>query len=171
MPDQITRSRLTYYVLALLAIYPLNASAIGSAALHLKDYDDVVVEHAELVASENGVPDLAYLTIYNGSEKDMAITSISVEGYASATLMQKNAGIQEFARTALDETYLIIPSRAELDMGRDTMFVALSRSGRLARALDLTIKFADGTMHTVPLSVLSPGVAETSHHHAAAELE
>lgn len=156
---------------ATLLVSQVGASAEGLQNLHKADYGGVTIEHAELALAPQGLPDTAYVTIYNGTLGDVAISDVKVTGYSTATLVSRTAGLAGFMETPLTDAYIVIPRKAELDMGRDTVFISLDRVSRLPRSVTMTIQFDDGTSRTVPLAILDGNRAETSHHHAAQDFE
>ena len=132
---------------------------------HQINYDALTVEHAELVLASDGVTDTAYVTVYNGTGDDLAIVSVKVTGYSAATLESPMAKSKGFEQVQLSDTYLVIPRKAELDMGQDTVFISLVRNSGPPKAATMTLKFDDGTARAVPLDILAPDAAETNHHH------
>ena len=102
---------------------------------------------------------------YNGTPDDMAIVSVNVTGYSTATLVSPMAKSKGFEQVPLSDTYVVIPRKAELDMGQDTVFISLMRNSGPPKAATMTLKFDDGTLRAVPLDILAPDAAETNHHH------
>lgn len=132
---------------------------------HQINYDALTIEHAELVLAPDGVTDNAYVTVYNGTTDDMAIISVKVTGYSNATLVSPMAKSKGFEQVPLSDTYVVIPRKAELDMGPDSVFISLTRNSGPPKAATMTLKFDDGTLRAVPLDILAPDAAETNHHH------
>lgn len=157
--------RLFWVVAAMCLAAPASATAEAVETSHQIDYDAVTVEHAELVLSPGGLRDAAYLTIFNGTAQDVAIDSITVAGYSNSFLMTPVLGSAEFEETRLQNAFVMIPRKAELDMGPDTVFIALDRISQLPPTATMEIGFADGTSRTIPLTILDDRSPETSHHH------
>nr|CAD6630147.1 copper chaperone PCu(A)C [Rhizobium sp. Khangiran2]CAD6630489.1 copper chaperone PCu(A)C [Pseudorhizobium flavum] len=162
------------YLLA-LGVAGLLSTAANSVALpltpHSVSYPGVTIEHAQLILSESGNPSLAFLTIYNGSAADVAVTKVSVAGYQSTMLIRRTTRFVGYEEIPLKNAPVTIPRRAELDMGRDTLYLYLEGSGGLARKVMMTVEFNNGTAQTVAAEILPPGRATVSHHHGAPERE
>jgi hypothetical protein len=169
MANQVTTWPLA--AVATLLVSQASASAEGVQNLRKADYGGVTIEHAELALAPQGLRDTAYVTIYNGTLGDVAISDVKVGGYSTAILVSRAAGLTGFKETPLKDAFIVIPRKAELDMGRDTVFISLDRVSRLPRSVTMTIEFDDGTSRTVPLAILDGDRAETSHHHAAPNFE
>lgn len=92
-----------------------------------------------------GIPDIVYLTIYNGTGRDVAVSDIAVGGYCAATLVRRTSGFTGFDETAVWDAYLVIPRKAELDMGKGTVFTSLDREAGLPRNVTTTIVFNDSS--------------------------
>ncbi len=133
--------------------------------LHQINYDALTIEHAELALTPDGATDKAYVTVYNGTPDDMAIVSVKVTGYTTATLVSPMAKSKGFEQVPLSDTYVVIPRKAELDMGPDSVFISLVRNSGPPKAATMTLKFDDGTSRAVPLEIIAPDSAETNHHH------
>jgi hypothetical protein len=157
------------------AVCLLFSTAGGSLSApltpHSVKYPDVTIEHAELVVGFSGFPELAFLTIYNGSAADIAVTGVSVAGYKSTSLVRRTAQLVGYDEIPLEKATIVIPPRADLDMGRDTLFLSLEGAGGLPRRVTLTVGFDNGTTQSVPAAVLPPGSRGSSHHHGTPELE
>ena len=153
----------------------LLSTAAHSDALpltpHSVSYPGVTIEHAQLILGQSGNPNLAFLTIYNGSDADVAVTNVTIAGYQSTMLIRRTTRFVGYEEIPLKNASVIIPRRAELDMGRDTLYLHLEGSGGLARRVVMTVEFSNGTAQTVAAEVLPPGRATVSHHHGAPERE
>jgi copper(I)-binding protein len=139
--------------------------------LHRINYDALTIEHAELDLTPDGATDKAYVTVYNGSPADMAIVSVKVTGYSTATLMSPMVKSKGFEQVPLADTYVVIPRKAELDMGPDSVFISLVRSSGPPKAATMTLEFDDGSSRAVPLDILAPDETETNHHHGEPDRE
>lgn len=171
MANQVKQRLLLSAAAAAVSFTLAVTPAAGRQTKHLPDYANLMVEHAELVLGPEGVSDSLYLTIYNGTGRDVAIADIAVAGYADATLVRRTNGFRGSEEVTLSDAFLVIPRKAELDMGKDTLFISLKRNARLPRSVMMTITFDDGTSTTVLPRILESGNDETSHHHGALELE
>ncbi|KQZ59759.1 hypothetical protein ASD54_23545 [Rhizobium sp. Root149] len=155
----------------LLALIATPCSASGFNPSHLPDYPNVVVEHAELVLSPEGIPDTAYLTIYNGTGSPVSVTQVTASGYNSAAFVKRSQHLFGYEEIAVNDADLAIPAMAELDMSQDAVFVTMQRDRELLGSVTITVGFDDGSLRSVPARIVETGRARTSHHHGASELE
>lgn len=170
MANQVIRS-LPAIPTAFFALFSIPCSASGFNPSHLADYPNVVVEHAELVLSPEGIPDTAYLTIYNGTANPVSVTRVTASGYNSAAVVKRSQHLFGFEEVAVDDADLAIPAMSELEMSQDAVFVTMERDRELPESVTITVGFDDGSLRSVPASIVGTGRARTSHHHGAPELE
>jgi len=156
---------------AVFALVSIPCSASGFNPSHLPDYPNVVVEHAELVLSPEGIPDTAYLTIYNGTGNPVSVTRVAASGYKSAVVVKRSQHMFGLEEVTADEGDLAIPAMSELEMSQDAVFVTMERERELTESVTITIGFDDGNLRSVPARIVEAGGARTSHHHGASELE
>jgi hypothetical protein len=156
---------------ALLALISIPCSASGLNPSHLPDYPNVVVEHAELVLSPDGISDTAYLTIYNGTGNPVSVTRVTASGYNSTAVVKRSQHLFGFEEVAADEGDLAIPAMSELEMSQDAVFVTMDRDQQMPESVKITVGFDDGSLRSVPARIVDTGRTRTSHLHGASELE
>ncbi len=146
-------------------------SAAAAQTDHLATYDNVVIEHAELVRSAEG-SDRVYLTIYNGSQSAVALTNVEISGYGTPILVSSLRNDQtQRDKITLREAFITIPHQAELDMSSRTLFLTFSKSAQPLTNAEITVTFFDGLSQVVPLRILSSDEQIRNHHHGAPERE
>lgn len=141
---------------------PLLAS---QQADHGIDSETLTIEHAEVIRGMKGMPDVAYLTISNGSISDKRLTRLSIPGYKNAILMQRMDGGGTDLPTPLAQAFVVIPKHAELLMGPDTLFFELEAIPGFPLGVSIEAEFEDGTRLVAPLTIRRPGSKRTEHHH------
>lgn len=121
----------------------------------------VLVEHAEFIPF--GADAFAgYLTIWNGSSSDKVIRSIEVEAFGKAELAKRVS--DDVVRSMLDTSVVTVPSKSELHMDIDTVFLVLSGT----RAVDtprITVHFEDGSSTSMKARFITDEASLTDHHH------
>lgn len=141
---------------------PLLAS---QQADHGIDYKTLTIEHAEVIRGMKGMPDVAYLTIFNGSISDKRLTRVSIPGYKNAILMQRTDGAGTARPTPLTQAFVVIPKQAELFMGPDTLFFELEAMLGFPQGVSIEAEFDDGSSLVASLTIRAPGSKRTDHHH------
>lgn len=145
------------------------ASTAAIMPAHANNLPQIVIEHAELQAGENGGPDRAYIVIHNGTGNDARISRIYAAGYGPAAIMRQAVTPGEYITLPLDKAGLEIPKGADLDMKPDTLFVFFDRASRMPRYTTLSIVFDDGLVRSVSVDLIPSGRTPVSHHHGMQE--
>ncbi len=141
---------------------PLLAS---QKADHEIAFKTLTIEHAEVIRGMKGMPDVAYLTIFNGSISDKRLTRVSIPGYKNVILMQRMDGGSTARPTPLAQAFVAIPKHAELFMGPDTLFFELEAVPGFPLSASIQAEFEDGSRLVASLTIREPGSKRTDHHH------
>lgn len=124
----------------------------------------VLVEHAEFIPfGANGFA--GYLTIWNGSGSDKVIRSVEVEAFGKADLAKRVS--DDVVRTMLDASVVTVPSKSELHMDVDTVFLLLDGSSPIDSA-QVIVRFDDGSTTLATGRFVTDRASLTDHHHPAA---
>jgi copper(I)-binding protein len=141
-----------------------SASMASTQDIHAQasDYEGaVLIEHAELIpfGSEGFA---GYLTIWNGSASDKVIRSIEVEPFGKADLAKRVS--DDVVRSMLDTSVVTVPSKSELHMDVDTVFLLLNGKADFETP-DIVVRFDDGSSTTAKGRIVSDLRSLTDHHH------
>lgn len=170
MANQVIRWSLTLSA-PFLILVSASYSASGVNATHLPDYPDVTVEHAELLPGPSGIPDTAYLTIYNGTGSPVSVTQVTARGYGSVAVVKRSLHLFGYEEVVAEDADLIIPAKSELEMGQDSVFITMDKDGETPDTVTITIGFDNGDLRSFPLQINDTDSPKTSHHHGLPKLE
>ncbi len=142
-------------VLALLALGACHHKQPAEAPTIQTAQEGVVVMGGRLVLpAVKGHPAVAYFTLHNQGGSAAALTSVAVDGAASAE-MHETSGSTMSPITRLD----IAPGASVLFAGggKHVMVFGLSPKIVTGGSVDLTLNFASGRKIAAPLHVEAPG--------------
>lgn len=148
----------------LACLFLASPSLASSQDIHteVSDYEGaVVIEHADLMPFvSDGFA--GYLTIWNGSTSDKVIRSIEVESFGKADLAKRVS--DDVVRSMLDTSVVTVPSKSELHMDVDTVFLLVSGSMPF-QSPEIVVRFEDGSSASVKGRLISDRGSLTDHHH------
>lgn len=149
-------------VFALVSVASVSTAAKQDIHEQAPSYEGgVLIEHAEFVPFGSDAF-AGYLTIWNGSSSDKVIRSIEVEAFGKAELAKRVS--DDVVRSMLDTSVVTVPSKSELHMDIDTVFLVLSGT----RAVDtprITVHFEDGSSTWMKARFITNEASLTDHHH------
>lgn len=148
--------------LAITVVTCMSAASVEDrhAALSESQIESVLVEHAEFEAVGNGYA--GYLTVWNGTGADKTIKSLTVEGLDNAEIARRVS--DDVVRTRVPLSLVTVPSKSELHMDAETLFVMLE--GRRPPANPrIVVQFDDGSATSTTGRLLADEEALTDHHH------
>lgn len=165
MPDiEIDTKQIRFTAMTLACSLAASTSMASSQDVHdqVSDYEGaVLVEHAELIPF--GSDSFAgYLTIWNGSVSDKVIRSIEVERFGKADLAKRVS--DDVVRSMLETSVVTVPSKSELHMDVDTVFLLLNG----AMPVDdpkIVVRFEDGSSASAKGRLVTDRRSLTDHHH------
>ncbi|WP_137157483.1 copper chaperone PCu(A)C [Rhizobium sp. FKL33] len=147
-------------------VFTLIASAVTASTQDVhsqsSEYEgSVLVEHAEFVPfGSDGFA--GYLTIWNGSSSDKVIRSIEVEAFGKAELAKRVS--DDVVRSMLDASVVTVPSKSELHMDIDTVFLLLNGT-KAIESPKITVRFDDGSSASLQARFIADDTSLTDHHH------
>lgn len=155
-----------------LPAFASNASAASTA--HDNPPRTLLVEHAELLVVDGPKGQAkAFLTIWNGTDSEVRLSSISSATFRSVLTVssQLDNGLSQQRRL---EDFVAIPSHAELRMQPNGIQLVLSEpiseiKGRQSEPLTLT--FDDGKRMEVVAKVVNSRNELVAHHHGQTETD
>lgn len=145
-------------------MFVASASMASTKDIHEQSqaYDEgVLVEHAEFVPFGSDAF-AGYLTIWNGSSSDKVIRSIEVEAFGKAELARRVS--DDVVRSMLDTSVVTVPSKSELHMDVDTVFLLLNGTTPVDTPR-ITVNFDDGSSTSLKARFITDEASLTDHHH------
>jgi copper(I)-binding protein len=160
--NQSKPSRLAAITLALMTVASTSMASTQDTHEQSQSYDGgVLVEHAEFVPFGSDAF-AGYLTIWNGSSSDKVIRSIEVEAFGKAELAKRVS--DDVVRSMLDTSVVTVPSKSELHMDIDTVFLLLSGTTPVGTPR-ITVNFEDGSSTSLKARFITDEASLTDHHH------
>ena len=168
--------RMTTCVATMLAAVLPAFAAIASdeVSLHENPPRVLLVEHAELLVEDDASGKAkAFLTIWNGTDGEMRLTSVASETFRSVSALSPTSSD---SRSGLrrPEDFLPIPAHAELRMQPNGIRLLLDdpiSDGKASQGERLTLIFDDGTNLEVTADIINSSGKLVRHHHGQAEAE
>jgi hypothetical protein len=142
---------------------PLTADAakVDRHAVSRTNAQEASLEQAEIAQSKDGRY-VAYLTIWNGTSRDKFIKNIAIGGFRNLALGRMAKGVM--SHNSIGSRLVYVPSKSELHMDLDTVFVLMERGGDADPVV--TVSFDDDTTIQMGAQTLAPGQSITDHRHA-----
>jgi periplasmic copper chaperone A len=168
--------RMTKCIATMLAaaLPAFAATASEGVFLHENPPRALLVEHAELlVEDDTSGKAKAFLTIWNGTDGEMRLTSVSSETFRSVSALSplSSDGRSELRRP---EDFLPIPAHAELRMQPNGILLLLDNpvpDGKANQDERLTLTFDDGTKLEVSAKTVNSRNDLVRHHHGQADVD
>lgn len=158
-PQPIRFAAITF---ALMSVASTSLASTQDIHEQSQGYDGgVLVEHAEFVPFGSDAF-AGYLTIWNGSSSDKVIRSIEVEAFGRAELARRVS--DDVVRSMLDTSVVTVPSKSELHMDVDTVFLLLNGTTPVDTPR-ITINFEDGSSTSLKARFITDEASLTDHHH------
>lgn len=131
-------------ILVLLLVFVI-ANSNARAERDATDRGEAVfIEHAEIIRGVDGNRDLAYLAIWNGTGSAKVISNISASGYAEIQVAHIKSGA--ILEESIEEEVLSIPSRSELVMSPNNLFIVMTSTQRPTLPVDIKVEFENGVV-------------------------
>ncbi|MEP1978679.1 copper chaperone PCu(A)C [Hyphomonas sp.] len=153
----------------MFAVLPAQAS--DGAVDHLNPPQTLTVEHAELLIPDDDAAE-AYLTIWNGSQTQVSLTSVRSELFGRVTIVQTEFSSGKTRELPADRV-LPIPGHAELSMRWNGVRLRLDQPASLPpdrTRSSLTLVFESGTELEVEADVVRSRNLLTRHRHGEGDL-
>jgi len=160
--------------LSTVAMLAFASSASSASTAHDNPPRALIVEHAELLVADGpkGMAK-AFLTIWNGTDSEVRLSSISSATFRSVLTVSSQFDA-DVSRQRRLEDFVPIPSHAELRMQPNGVRLVLSEPTseiKGGQSEPLTLTFDDGTKLEVVAKVVSSRNELVAHHHGQAETD
>ncbi|ACE91170.1 hypothetical protein RHECIAT_CH0002213 [Rhizobium etli CIAT 652] len=119
------------------------------------------LEQVDVERSEDPSADTAYLTIWNGDDRDAVVTDVSMSGYEGVDIVSTED--DEMLDQPADQSLVTIPARTEVSMSDDTLFLRAARGKRSGGQTAVTVSLSDGRKITALAVVRSPDPIAEAH--------
>lgn len=150
------------------------AGALEDSSLHDNPPRALLIEHAELLIMDyRSGQAKGFLTIWNGTDGEMRLSSVASETFRSVSTMSSQSG-GDVSQQRRFEDFVPIPAHAELRMQLNGIWLLLSdpvsdMKGRQTERFSLT--FDDGTKLEVAAEIVNSPDELVRHHHGQAEAD
>ncbi|MFC6448364.1 copper chaperone PCu(A)C [Shinella zoogloeoides] len=150
------------------------AGASDDLSLHDNPPRALLVEHAELlVVDQPSGQTKGFLTIWNGTDGEMRLSSVASETFRSVSTLSSQPA-DDVSQQRRFEDFVPIPAHAELRMQPNGIRLLLGDpvSDMTGRQADrLTLMFDDGTKLEVIAKIVSSRDELVRHHHGQVEAD